>query len=84
MSDKKLLMYEGKAKNIYSTDDDQLVIAEYKDQATALNGKKKHQISGKGALNNQITSLIFRELNRHGIETHFVKQISKLQISFKR
>lgn len=79
MSDKKLLMYEGKAKNIYSTDDDQLVIAEYKDQATALNGKKKDQITGKGALNNQITSLIFRELNRHGIETHFVKQLSKTE-----
>lgn len=79
MTEKKQLIYEGKAKNIYSTEDDQLVIAEYKDQATALNGKKKDQIAGKGALNNQITSLIFRELNRQGIDTHFISQLSKTE-----
>lgn len=79
MTEKKQLVYEGKAKNIYTTDDDQLVIAEYKDQATALNGKKKDQIAGKGALNNQITSLIFRELNRQGIDTHFIEQLSKTE-----
>ncbi|MGX7048453.1 phosphoribosylaminoimidazole-succinocarboxamide synthase [Lactococcus piscium] len=79
MTEKRTLLYEGKAKNLYLTDDDSIVLAQYKDQATALNGKKKDQISGKGALNNQITSLIFRELNRRGVPTHFIEQISKTE-----
>ena len=79
MTEKRTLLYEGKAKNIYLTDDDSIILAQYKDQATALNGKKKDQISGKGALNNQITSLIFRELNRRGVQTHFIEQISKTE-----
>lgn len=77
MTDKRTLLYEGKAKNLYATDQDNLIIASYKDQATALNGKKKDQIAGKGELNNQITSLIFRELNRRGVKTHFIEQLSK-------
>ena len=76
MTDKRTLLYEGKAKNLYQTDDEAVVLAAYKDQATALNGKKKDQIAGKGELNNQITSLIFRELNRRGVHTHFIEQVS--------
>ena len=76
MTDKRTLLYEGKAKNLYQTDDTAVVLAAYKDQATALNGKKKDQIVGKGELNNQITSLIFRELNRRGVHTHFIEQVS--------
>lgn len=76
MTDKRTLLYEGKAKNLYQTDDTAVVLAAYKDQVTALNGKKKDQIVGKGELNNQITSLIFRELNRRGVHTHFIEQVS--------
>lgn len=79
MTDKRTLLYEGKAKNLYATDQENLIIASYKDQATALNGKKKDQIAGKGELNNQITSLIFRELNRRGVKTHFIEQLSKTE-----
>src|SRR5574337_1325176 len=79
MTEKLTLLYEGKAKNLYLTDDESIVLAQYKDQATALNGKKKDLISGKGALNNQITSLIFRELNRRSVQTHFIEQISKTE-----
>ncbi|GFH42286.1 phosphoribosylaminoimidazole-succinocarboxamide synthase [Lactococcus hodotermopsidis] len=79
MTKKRTLLYEGKAKNLYNTDDETIVLAEYKDQATALNGKKKDVVVGKGALNNQITSLIFRELNRRGVQTHFIKQVSETE-----
>src|SRR5574341_755075 len=79
MTEKRTLLYESKTKNIYLTDEDSIILAQYKDQATALNGKKKDLISGKGALNNQITSLIFRELNRRSVQTHFIEQISKTE-----
>lgn len=59
--EKQKLIYEGKAKNIYETDDNTLFLAEYIDQATALNGLKKDYIKGKGQMNNQITSLIFEK-----------------------
>lgn len=54
------LLYSGKAKDIFSTDDEQVILARYKDQATAFNGVKKEQIAGKGVLNNQISSFILR------------------------
>ncbi len=73
----KELLYEGKAKRIYSTDDQNVVLVEYKDSATAFNGEKKEDISGKGRLNNAITSLLFLKLHENGIETHFIKQISE-------
>ena len=55
------LLYSGKAKDIFSTDDEQVILARYKDQATAFNGVKKEQIAGKGVLNNQISSFIFEK-----------------------
>lgn len=73
---KKSLLYSGKAKDIYSTENAELIISCYKDQATAFNGLKKEAIIGKGRLNNQISSFIFEKLNRAGIATHFVKHLS--------
>lgn len=70
------LLYSGKAKDIFSTDDEQVILARYKDQATAFNGVKKEQIAGKGVLNNQISSFIFEKLNGAGVATHFIKKIS--------
>ena len=73
------LIYSGKAKDILTTEDENVIIAQYKDQATALNGVKKEQIAGKGQLNNQISSLIFQKLNAAGVATHFIKKISKTE-----
>ncbi len=71
------LIYSGKAKDIYSSDEDEnLIVSVYKDQATMLNGARKETIEGKGVLNNQISSLIFEKLNAAGVATHFVKQLS--------
>lgn len=71
------LLYEGKAKCLYATEDSNILFVEYKDSATAFNGVKKAEIEGKGNLNNRITSLIFEKLKEHGIDSHFVKQISE-------
>lgn len=76
---KKELIYTGKAKDIYTTEDDDLIISVYKDQATMLNGARKETIEGKGCLNNQISSLIFEKLNKDGIKTHFVKRLSEVE-----
>ncbi|CYV34828.1 phosphoribosylaminoimidazolesuccinocarboxamide synthase [Streptococcus suis] len=70
------LLYSGKAKDIYATADSDQIVAVYKDQATAFNGGKKEQISGKGRLNNLISSLIFEKLNEAGVPTHFIKRLS--------
>ncbi|HFI0364883.1 TPA: phosphoribosylaminoimidazolesuccinocarboxamide synthase [Streptococcus suis] len=73
---KKDLLYSGKAKDIYATADSDQIVAVYKDQATAFNGGKKEQITGKGRLNNLISSLIFEKLNEAGVKTHFIKRLS--------
>jgi phosphoribosylaminoimidazole-succinocarboxamide synthase len=78
------LLYEGKAKRIYATDDEQIVLVEYKDSATAYNGQKKADISGKGRLNNEITSLLFLKLKEQGIDSHFIKRISETEQLVKR
>ncbi|WP_104929526.1 phosphoribosylaminoimidazolesuccinocarboxamide synthase [Streptococcus suis] len=70
------LLYSGKAKDIYATADSDQIVAVYKDQATAFNGGKKEQITGKGRLNNLISSLIFEKLNEAGVKTHFIKHLS--------
>ena len=74
-----VLLYSGKAKNLFSIEDENVIIAQYKDQATALNGVKKEQIAGKGQLNNQISSFIFEKLNAAGVATHFIKKISETE-----
>ena len=76
LMEKGSLLYEGKAKKVYSTNDSSIVWLEYTDQATAFNGEKKAAIQGKGALNNEITSLLFMKLSDAGIASHFVKKIS--------
>ncbi|WP_066319361.1 phosphoribosylaminoimidazolesuccinocarboxamide synthase [Bacillus sp. FJAT-29814] len=78
------LLYEGKAKRIYSTDDPQVVLIAYKDSATAFNGQKKADIIGKGRLNNEITSLLFLKLKEHGIDSHFIRKISETQQLVKK
>lgn len=70
------MMYEGKAKKIYATENAEEVIVYYKNDATAFNGEKKDQINNKGILNNAITSMIFEMLNENGIKTHFVKKLN--------
>lgn len=76
---KKELIYCGKAKDLYATENEQMVVSVYKDQATMLNGARKETIIGKGALNNQISSFIFEKLNQAGVATHFVKQLSETE-----
>jgi len=74
---KKLeMIYEGKAKKVYKTDDAKLYIVDYKDDATAFNGVKKGQIAGKGVVNNRMTNVILKILEAKGIPTHFVEQLS--------
>ncbi|WP_312857279.1 phosphoribosylaminoimidazolesuccinocarboxamide synthase [Neobacillus endophyticus] len=80
----KELLYEGKAKRIYTTDDEQVVLVEYKDSATAFNGQKKADITGKGRLNNEITSLLFLKLKEQGIDSHFIKRVSETEQLVKR
>ena len=74
--EKGQLLYEGKAKRLYATEDINILFVAYKDSATAFNGEKKADIDGKGLLNNRITSLIFGKLEEAGIASHFVKRIS--------
>lgn len=73
--EKKELLYEGKAKRLFSTDDENLVISEFKDDLTAFNGEKKSSEAGKGALNNKISTELFKLLEANGIPTHFIKMI---------
>ena len=74
--EKRDFLYEGKAKQIYSTDDENSVIIHYKDDATAGNGEKKGSIKDKGIINNQITTLLFKRLEEKGIRTHFIKKLN--------
>lgn len=78
------LLYTGKAKKVFKTDDDSLCIFEYKDDATAFNGEKKGSFDGKGIINNQIANLIFKILEQKGIKTHFVKELSKRETLVKK
>lgn len=70
-------LYEGKAKKVFKTNQEGLYMIEYKDDATAFNGEKKGQIHQKGVMNNQITTLIFKKLAKHGIENHFVEYVDE-------
>ena len=74
---KKELLYEGKAKKLYKCEDDDLLIAEFKDDLTAFNAEKKGTEEGKGALNCQISTNLFNLLEKHGIKTHLVKMLDK-------
>lgn len=73
---KGALLYEGKAKQLFATNDPDIVYVQYKNSATAFNGEKKEEIAGKAELNNQITSILFKRLAEVGIPSHFVEELS--------
>ena len=77
-------MYEGKAKKVFATDDPNLVIVDYKDDATAFNGEKKGTIVGKGAINNVMSNHMFQLLEQQGVPTHFVEQLSERETVVKK
>lgn len=77
-------LYEGKAKRVYKTDDEDLLIVDYKDDATAFNGLKKGTITGKGSINNRMTNHIFQLLEKEGIPTHYVKELSDRETLVKK
>ena len=77
-------LYEGKAKKVYATNNPELVIVDYKDDATAFNGEKKGTISGKGAINNRMTNYMFRMLEKEGVPTHLVEEISDRETIVKK
>jgi phosphoribosylaminoimidazole-succinocarboxamide synthase len=82
--DKLEQLYEGKAKKIYATSDENIVWVSYKDSATAFNGEKKAEIEGKGRLNNEISSILFELLKEKGIKSHFVKRVSETEQLVKK
>jgi len=82
--EKRELLYEGKAKRLFLTDDENLVISEFKDDLTAFNGEKKSSEAGKGALNNKISTELFKLLDSKGIQTHFVKMLDDNNMLHKK
>lgn len=78
------LVYEGKAKKVYATNDNDLFIVDYKDDATALNGLKRGTIRGKGEINNRVTNHLMALLEQNGIPTHFVRELSPRETLVKR
>ena len=78
------MLYEGKAKKVYTTEDPELYIVDYKDDATAFNGLKKGTILGKGAINNRVTNHLLKMLEGKGIPTHFVEQLSDRETVVKK
>ena len=82
--EKTVQLYEGKAKKVYATDDPNLVIVSYKDDATAFNGLKKGTIAGKGVINNQMSNLLMQMLEKAGVPTHFVKELSERETLVKK
>ena len=82
--EKTTQMYEGKAKKVYATDDDRYCIVSYKDDATAFNGLKKGTILGKGVVNNRVTNHLMKLLEKNGIPTHYVEEISDRETIVKK
>lgn len=82
---KKLdMLYEGKAKKVFKTENEDVYIVDYKDDATAFNGLKKGTIVGKGVVNNRMTNHIFQILEKEGVPTHFIKELSDRETAVKR
>jgi phosphoribosylaminoimidazole-succinocarboxamide synthase len=82
--EKRELLYEGKAKKVFATDDSDLLIVSYKDDATAFNGQKKGQIADKGVVNNIMSNIVFGILADAGVPTHLVKQLSDRETLVKK
>ncbi len=82
---KKLdMLYEGKAKKVFKTDNDDIYIVDYKDDATAFNGLKKGTIVGKGVINNRMSNHIFQLLEKEGVPTHFIEELSDRETAVKK
>ena len=77
-------LYEGKAKRVYATEDPEKYIVDYKDDATAFNGEKKGTILGKGVINNRVTNHLMRMLEKEGVPTHYVEEISDRETIVKK
>ncbi len=82
--EKREQLYEGKAKKVFATDDKDVVIVDYKDDATAFNGEKKGTITGKGVINNRMTNHVFKLLEKEGIPTHFIEELSDRETAVKK
>lgn len=82
--EKKELLYEGKAKKVYATDDPEVLYVSYKDDATAFNGLKKGTILGKGAINNRVTNYMMQMLEKQGVPTHLVQELSERDTLVKK
>lgn len=81
---KEELLYEGKAKKVFKTDDPDVLIVDYKDDATAFNGEKKGTIVGKGVINNRMTNHVFRLLEKEGVPTHLIEELSDRETAVKK
>ena len=77
-------LYEGKAKKVFETDDPSVLLVSYKDDATAFNGIKKGTIAGKGAINNKVTNFMMQMLEKEGVPTHYVRELSDRETLVKR
>ena len=82
--EKTALLYEGKAKKVYDTDTPGVVIVDYKDDATAFNGQKKGTITGKGVVNNRMSNFMFQKLEKQGVPTHFIRELSDRETAVKK
>ena len=82
--EKQALLYEGKAKKVFATENPEFLIVSYKDDATAFNGLKKGSISGKGIINNKMSNLLMQMLEKKGIPTHFVRELNDRETLVKR
>ncbi len=82
--EKKEELYEGKAKKVYETEDPDILIVSYKDDATAFNGAKKGTIVGKGAINNRMSNHLFKLIESEGVPTHFVEELNDCETAVKR
>ncbi len=81
---KKELLYEGKAKKVYTTEDPDVLIVSYKDDATAFNGLKKGTIEGKSAINNQMSNALMKMIEAEGIPTHFIQELNATETAVRR
>ena len=77
-------LYEGKAKKVWATEDPDIVIVDYKDDATAFNGLKKGTIAGKGVVNNKMSNYLMQILEKKGVKTHFVEELSDRETAVKK
>ncbi len=82
--EKKKEMYEGKAKKVFETEDPNVLIVSYKDDATAFNGLKKGSISGKGVINNRMSNILMQRLEKKGVPTHFIEELNDRETAVKR